>query len=160
MPNSFVTPWTVASQVPLSMEFSRQEYWSELPFPTPGDQIYVSGVSCIGRQNFTTGSPGKPTKTWMQNVLGTSLTVQYLTLHFQCRGHTFHPWSGNKDSICWQCDWKKNFFFKAKCFKWRTELLWRKNIILDLNFIGYVMGNTVGGKTDKKELSRRQHWNI
>ena len=29
----FVAPWTVAHQVPLSMEFSRQEYWSELPFP-------------------------------------------------------------------------------------------------------------------------------
>ena len=29
----FVTPWTVAHQAPLSMGFSRQEYWSELPFP-------------------------------------------------------------------------------------------------------------------------------
>ena len=37
MSNSFVTPWTVARQAPLSMEISRQEYWSELPFPTPGD---------------------------------------------------------------------------------------------------------------------------
>ena len=32
-----VTPWTVAHQVPLSMESSRQEYWSGLPFPQPGD---------------------------------------------------------------------------------------------------------------------------
>ena len=32
-----VTPWTVAHQAPLSMEFSRQEYWSELPFTSPGD---------------------------------------------------------------------------------------------------------------------------
>ena len=31
------TLWTVAHQAPLSMEFSRQEYWSELPFPFPGD---------------------------------------------------------------------------------------------------------------------------
>ena len=30
-------PWAVACQAPLSMEFSRQEYWSRLPFPTPGD---------------------------------------------------------------------------------------------------------------------------
>ena len=30
----FVTPWTVARQAPLSMEISRQEYWSGLPFPT------------------------------------------------------------------------------------------------------------------------------
>ena len=33
----FATPWTVAPQAPLSMEFSRQEYWSGLPFPSPGD---------------------------------------------------------------------------------------------------------------------------
>ena len=33
----FVTPWTVACQVPLSMEFFRQEYWSGLPFPPSGD---------------------------------------------------------------------------------------------------------------------------
>ena len=31
----FVTPWTVAHQAPLSMEFSRQEYWSGLPFLSP-----------------------------------------------------------------------------------------------------------------------------
>ena len=33
----FATPWTLARQVPLSMGFSRQEYWSGLPFPSPGD---------------------------------------------------------------------------------------------------------------------------
>ena len=33
----FATPWTVACQAPLSMGFSRQEYWSGLPFPPPGD---------------------------------------------------------------------------------------------------------------------------
>ena len=49
----FVAPWAVAHQVPLSMEFSRQEYWSG-SFSTPGDlperdQTLVSCVSCIGR---------------------------------------------------------------------------------------------------------------
>ena len=39
----FVTPWTVAYQAPLSMGFSRQEYWSGLPFPSPGD-IPNSGI--------------------------------------------------------------------------------------------------------------------
>ena len=38
--NSFATLWTVACQAPLSMEFSRQEYWSGFPFPTPGDLLY------------------------------------------------------------------------------------------------------------------------
>ena len=37
MSNSTATPWTVAYQAPLSMGFSRQEYWSGLPFSSPGD---------------------------------------------------------------------------------------------------------------------------
>ena len=37
MSDSFTTPWTVALQAPLSMGFASQEYWSELPFPSPGD---------------------------------------------------------------------------------------------------------------------------
>ena len=35
----FATPWIVAHQAPLSMEFSRLEYWSGLPFPSPGDLL-------------------------------------------------------------------------------------------------------------------------
>ena len=52
----FETPWTVACQAPLSLEFSRQGYWSGLPFPPPGDlpklgiNSRVSCISCIGRQ--------------------------------------------------------------------------------------------------------------
>ena len=37
MPNSSATPWTITCQALLSMGFSRQEYWSGLPFPSPGD---------------------------------------------------------------------------------------------------------------------------
>ena len=52
--DSFVTPWTVAHQPPLSMGFSRQEYWSGLPSPSPGDlphpEIDVSYISRVGRQ--------------------------------------------------------------------------------------------------------------
>ena len=33
----FATPWTIACQAPLSVGFPRQEYWSGLPFPSPGD---------------------------------------------------------------------------------------------------------------------------
>ena len=34
---TLVIPWTIAHQAPLSMGFSRQEYWSDLPFPSPVD---------------------------------------------------------------------------------------------------------------------------
>ena len=40
MSDSFATPWTLAHQAPLSMGFSRQEYWSGLPCPPPGDLPY------------------------------------------------------------------------------------------------------------------------
>ena len=50
----FETPCTVACQAPLSMGFSRQEYWSGLPFPPPGiptrDRTHVFCVSCTGRR--------------------------------------------------------------------------------------------------------------
>ena len=44
-----VTPRTVTHQTPLSMEFSRQEYWSGLPFPTPGDlpDLGIESVSLV-----------------------------------------------------------------------------------------------------------------
>ena len=42
----FVTPWTVAHQAPMSMEFSRQEHWSGLLFPSPVD-LLDSGTSCV-----------------------------------------------------------------------------------------------------------------
>ena len=37
----FAVPWTIACQAPLFMDFSKQEYWNELSFPTPGDS-YIS----------------------------------------------------------------------------------------------------------------------
>ena len=56
----FAIPWTVASQAPPSMEFSRQEYESELPFPTPedlpnpgGELVSLASPALVGRF-FTT----------------------------------------------------------------------------------------------------------
>ena len=58
----FVTPWTVAHQTPLSMEFSRQEYWSGLPDPSP-DDLPNPGPEpeCLAFASdfFTTEPPGK-----------------------------------------------------------------------------------------------------
>ena len=43
---TLVTPWTEAHQAPLSMGFPREEYYSRLPFPTPGD-LFDSGIKCV-----------------------------------------------------------------------------------------------------------------
>ena len=58
-----MTPWTVVScQAPLSMGFSRQEYWSGLPFPSPGDlpDPGIEPMSLTLAGGFFT--PGKPLK--------------------------------------------------------------------------------------------------
>ena len=56
----FATSWTIVHQAPLSMEFSRQEYWSGLPFPSPGGLSDPGPASpALAGGFFTTEPPGK-----------------------------------------------------------------------------------------------------
>ena len=59
----FATPWTVAYQAPPSMGFSRQEYWSGLPFPSPGD-LHNPGIEPVSpalqTDTLLSEPPGKP----------------------------------------------------------------------------------------------------
>ena len=77
--NSFATPWTVPSRPPLPMIFPRQEYWSGLPFPSPGN-LPDSGIEptspTLAGEFFTTEPPGS------SNLLSTSLS---------CSGQPFGP---------------------------------------------------------------------
>ena len=63
MSDSFASPWTVAHQAPLFMGFSRQEYWSGLPCPSPGDPpdpgietrsptLQVDSFYCLSHSSF------------------------------------------------------------------------------------------------------------
>ena len=83
----FATLWTVAHQAPLSVEFSRQEYWSELSFPPPGDlpdpgikPVSPASPAFAGRF-FTIQPAGKPSvlTTALQNNLRSSVscTLKY-----------------------------------------------------------------------------------
>ena len=59
----FVTPWTVARQAPVSMGFSRQEYWSGLLFPSPGDLPNLGtepGSPALQADASSSEPPGKP----------------------------------------------------------------------------------------------------
>ena len=64
----FATPWTIAYQAPLSVGFSRQEYWSGLPFPSPGDLPYP-GIKprspALWADALSSKPPGKPILTWL-----------------------------------------------------------------------------------------------
>ena len=57
-----MTPWTVAHQAPLSMAFSKQEYWNGLPFPFPGDPPDLGtepGSPAVQADSLLSDLPGK-----------------------------------------------------------------------------------------------------
>ena len=64
-------PWTIAHQAPLSMGFSRQEYWSGLPLPSPGD-LPDPGIEprspTLQADALTSALPGKPLNTRIQSL--------------------------------------------------------------------------------------------
>ena len=60
---TFVNPWTSAYQAPLSMEFSRHEYWSGMPFASPGDLPDPGielGSPTLQAEALPSDPPGKP----------------------------------------------------------------------------------------------------
>ena len=62
-PSLFATPWTVPCWAPLCMGFPRVEYWSGLPFPSPGDLPnpgMEAASPALAGEFFTTEPPGKP----------------------------------------------------------------------------------------------------
>ena len=73
----FATPWTIAHQAPLSMEFSRQEYWNGLPFPPPGD-LPDPGVEprslALQTDSLLSEPPGKHTSIRLTKIKKTNPT--------------------------------------------------------------------------------------
>ena len=73
----FASPWTVVYQAPPSMGFSRQEFWSGLPFPSPGDLPYP-GIEprspALQADALTTEPPGKP-QSHYEKSLHTIMTI-------------------------------------------------------------------------------------
>ena len=71
----FAIPWMVVCQAPPSIRFSRQEYWSGLPFPSPGDlpdtgiEPMSSASPALAGRFFTTVPPGKPPSKWSKILL-------------------------------------------------------------------------------------------
>ena len=84
----FATPWTVAYQAPPSMGFSRQEYWSGLPFPSPGD-LPDPGIEpqspAFQADTLTSEPPGKPMSNKEdQSYIFNTLESSMLNTQFQC----------------------------------------------------------------------------
>ena len=72
----FATPWTIAHQAPLSMGFSRQEYWSGVPFPSPGD-LPNPGIEprspALQADALTSEPPGKKRQCFMKRYERTAI---------------------------------------------------------------------------------------
>ena len=106
----FVTPWTVACQAPLSMGFSRKEYWSGLPSPSPGDlpEPWVKSTSpALVSRFFTTAPQGSPLRFLRGREFSEASTTQWWELSEAAvqrkllagrRGHRVPEW---------QCSLKK-----------------------------------------------------
>ena len=91
----FATPWTIACQAPLSVEFSRQEYWSGLPFPSPvgfPDPGIKPAPPALAGWFLTTVSPGKPVKATASIFLIPFLLLQRHThaQFFTLKTHYIH----------------------------------------------------------------------
>ena len=83
----FVTPWTVAYQAPPSMGISRQEYWSGLPFPSPGDLPNSGtepGSPTFQADALTSEPPGKPSS---------SINVSNVTLSTRLFYKSLQSWA-------------------------------------------------------------------
>ena len=89
----FVMLWTIACQVPLSMGFYRQEYWSGLPFLSPADLPDPGINPCLLRLLHWQGpNPGLPHCRWILYQLRASFIAQLVRICLQCRRPWFHSW--------------------------------------------------------------------
>ena len=102
MSDSFANPWTAAYQAPLSMGFSRQEYWSGLPFPSPGNLpnpgIKPPSPALPGRF-FTSEPPEKPRASWSWGFPGSSDGKEPAC---HCRRCRFNPQA-------WKISWRRKW---------------------------------------------------
>ena len=116
MSNSFVTPWTVGCQDPPSTGFPRQEYWSGLPFPSPGDlsDPGIKPVSlCIAGRFFTTEPPGKPCM-YVLVYVHMGVCVCVCVCVWRERKKKKNLISENSKKICWKKITSIGFLSKAQ----------------------------------------------
>ena len=92
--DSFAAPWTIAFQVPLSMRFPRQGYWSGLPFPALGDLPPKGSNLCLLHRQvdfFITGLPEKP----MTNNISYAITAAAAAKSLQSCSTLCNPIDGS-----------------------------------------------------------------
>ena len=103
----FVTPWTVACQAPPSREFSRQEYWSRLPFSSPGalpdPGIQLSLLHC--RQTLILFKlPGKPKVSAVIALVKDYIAMSFIQCHLPPPNGFLPPSCEHQHHVFWPSD--------------------------------------------------------
>ena len=113
----FATPWTVAYQAPPSMGFSRHEYWSGLPFPSPG------GSSQPRDQIQGSCSPGRCFNLWATRFisLGSFITLDYMAQRLKHLPAMLETWIR---SLCQEDPLEKEMATHSSILAWRIP--WRE----------------------------------
>ena len=119
MSNSFATWWTVAHQLPLSMQFFRQEYWSGFPFPSPGDlpdPRIKPRSPALQADSLLSEPPEPPGKPQLEN------------------NKIMNKNSGTYRGKCWEREeyWKEGWRSTEWC---RNEIIWKEKLVKGLNFV-------------------------
>ena len=113
----FVIPWAVAYQAPPSMEFSRQEYWHGLPFPSPGD-LPNPGIEprspALQADTLPSEPPGKTVfKLYVKRNL---FNKEYSSTHFR---------TGTSRTVISKLD--RDFIHKVMLVNYNTPVVFKKN---------------------------------
>ena len=135
----FATPWTVAYQASPSMGFSRQEYWSGLPFPSPGDfpdPGIKPGSLALEADALTSEPPGKPKYSKSHTVLiieswdgqwiprhrtkVTNNVKKNKLLHQNSVREGYYKWTSVLE---WEVSFKNHFNFKILILNWLTTYI-------------------------------------
>ena len=142
--NSFATPWTVAHQAPLFTEFPKQEYWTRLPFPSPGDfpdpgmELASPALASGFYYHLTENEVGKKknvqsaTKTWNspqrklliknQRLPGGSVVKNRPAIQEMWQELQF-PFPGQEDSQGWEDPLEKEIATHFSILAWKN--LWK-----------------------------------
>ena len=105
----FETPWTIAHQAPLFIGFSRQEYWSELTFPSPGDlpdpgTETTFPLSCIGRQILYHWATWKPIYMYPHAHMYVYIGVYTIYIYSDWISYWINCWLYDMGNLWISCD--------------------------------------------------------